>query len=1083
MSTFVKLSLVLSLILGMSAIAFGQSTVTGAIGGVVANPNDEVIANAAVTVKNTETNKEDTATTDDQGRFKVSGLQPGIYSVIINGAGFSPYTQARVVVEVGRETSINAVLSIGPLSGGTVEVISEAPVINISQQDFSNNINQTSINELPINGRRASNFALLAPGVVSEGGFGLNSFRGVSGLLNNSTLDGGDNNNAFYAEERGRTRISYVVSQAAIREFQLNTSNYSAEYGRAAGGVINSVTKSGTNDFHGGAFFYDRNNKWGATNPLTFRPILGTTQTERFKPVDTRYQFGGTIGGRIIKDKLFFFFSYDEQRRNFPGAAVLTSQAYLTIPTANRTALKALSPTLITDARIDEATTFLSSLLGEVPRTQNQRIFFPKVDWVVNNQHTVSASYNRMRSASPAGIQTQPTTFSGRASFGDDFVETDILNARLTSTITPTLLNELRFQWGRDNLFAFSQEPTDGEKAILPSGLTRLPNVSLTQGVAFGKPTFLERTANPDEKRVQIADTMTWTKGSHTFKFGFDFNHVNDVLGNLLTESGSYLYGNINEFIVDYTNAKQAGTLRTAGVKCFSTAGARSALTAGKCYTGSFNQGFGPPNFTIKTDDYSFFLQDDWRVRPRLTMNLGLRYEYERLPKPQIPNSLANISGQAIGPEQTRNIPSDKNNFGPRIGFAYDLTGDGKTSIRGGYGIYYGRIINSTIINAIANTGVADSQRQFSFDNTLAATAAIAPIFPNNLAAAPTGITGAAPNIVVFSSNMSNPLIHQADLIVEREILPNTSVSVSYLFSRGRSLPTFVDQNLPAPQTATYAFSGGPFAGQTITVPLFGGLVPGTTTRVLRPDTRFGAITQIRSEISSKYDAVVFQVNRRLSKGLQFLTHYTFSRATDNGQNSTTFTTPQARLNPFDLSLDTEGRSNNDVPHRFVVSAVWNPSVPSSLKDSEVGRAIFNGWTIAPIFVAQSGNVYSAQTAGTAPNSISSGITGSGATGRITTLERNSFRQPRIVNLDLRVSRRFRFTESMNLEILAEGFNVFNRFQVTGNNFTQYSFGTLPGVTPVTTGLIYQTPFGTVFSAGNSIYRERQVQLAARFNF
>ena len=320
MSKFVKLSFVLSLILGISAIAFGQSTVTGAIGGVVTNPNDEVVANAGVTVRNTETNKEDTATTDDQGRFKVSNLQPGIYAVTINGSGFSPYNQDKVVVEVGRETSIKAALSIGPLSGGTVEVTSEAPVINTSQQDFSSNLNQTSINELPVNGRRWSNFAMLTPGATPDGTFGLISFRGISGLLNNSTVDGGDNNQAFFSEERGRTRIAYVVSQAAIREFQVNTSNYSAEYGRSAGGVINAVTKSGTNEFHGSGFIYDRNNKWGARNPLSTIPQLvnGVTTQVAIKAEDVRYQFGGTIGGPIVKDKAFFFFSYDQQKRNFP---------------------------------------------------------------------------------------------------------------------------------------------------------------------------------------------------------------------------------------------------------------------------------------------------------------------------------------------------------------------------------------------------------------------------------------------------------------------------------------------------------------------------------------------------------------------------------------------------------------------------------------------------------------------------------------------------------------------------------------------------------------------------------------------
>ena len=301
MSKFVKLAFALSFMFATSALTFGQSTVSGAIGGTVSNPNNEVVPNASVTVKSADTNKEDTAVTDDQGRFKISNLQPGTYTITVDGAGFSPFTAEKVVVEVGRETTVNAPLSIGPVSGSVV-VTSEAPVINTSQQDFSTNINQTSINELPTNGRRASNFVLLTPGAVPDGDFGLISFRGISGLLNNSTVDGGSNNNAFFSEESGRTRISSSISQGAVREFQVNTSNYSAEYGRAAGGVVNTVTKSGTNDFHGQLFYYLRDNKFGARNPRGFRNVLVNNVVERqaLKPVDKRHQFGGAIGGPIV---------------------------------------------------------------------------------------------------------------------------------------------------------------------------------------------------------------------------------------------------------------------------------------------------------------------------------------------------------------------------------------------------------------------------------------------------------------------------------------------------------------------------------------------------------------------------------------------------------------------------------------------------------------------------------------------------------------------------------------------------------------------------------------------------------------
>src|SRR5215813_13326025 len=245
MSKIVKLFFASLMVFALTAVSLAQSTTTGSIGGVVTNPNKEVVPGATVSVKNAGTNKEDTATTDDTGRFKVANLQPGVYSVTVSSAGFSEITQQNVVVEIGRETSLEIALSVGPITG-TVDVSAEAPVINTTQQDFSTNINQTSINELPINGRRWSNFALLTPGSALDGTFGLISFRGISGLLNNNTIDGGDNNQAFFSEERGRTRISYVIYQAAVREFQVNTSNYSAEYGRAAGGVVNAITKSGT---------------------------------------------------------------------------------------------------------------------------------------------------------------------------------------------------------------------------------------------------------------------------------------------------------------------------------------------------------------------------------------------------------------------------------------------------------------------------------------------------------------------------------------------------------------------------------------------------------------------------------------------------------------------------------------------------------------------------------------------------------------------------------------------------------------------------------------------------------------------
>ena len=1060
MSKFVKLSFALSLIFAMSALAFGQSNVTGAIGGTVSNPNNEVVPNASVTAKSTDTNKEDTATSDDQGRFRISNLQPGIYSVTINGAGFSPFIQERVVVEVGRETTINAALSIGPVSGGTVDVTSEAPVINTSQQDFSTNINQTSINELPTNGRRASNFVLLTPGAVPDGDFGLISFRGISGLLNNSTVDGGSNNNAFFSEEAGRTRISSSISQGAVREFQVNTSNYSAEYGRAAGGVGNTVTKSGTNEFHGQLYYYLRDNKYGARNPRGFNPQTGAA----LKPVDKRHQFGGAIGGPIVKDKAFFFFSYEKQKRNFPAIAQFDTGTFLNVLTTPAT-VTTLTDRGVTPAQTTATSNFLLSLTGETPRRQDQYLLLPKLDWNINSNNTFTFTYNRLRSQSPNGIQTGPTITRGRSSFGDDFVNIDYGIFRLASTINPELLNEVRVKVGKEDLFAFSTPPLPGEPTTGLNG--RSPSVAITNGLTFGKPNFLERNHNPLEKTLQIVDNVTFTTGNHNFKWGGDFLYTKDLLDNLFQEGGVYAYSNLPDFIVDYVNFSGGGALRalSAATPTTNPLGrcATSTRRAGQCYTSNYAQGFGIQGAEFATKDVAFYLQDDWRWSPRLTVNLGLRYEIEVLPAPQIPNPIY---------PQTASFPLDKNNFGPRGGFAYDIFGDGKTSVRGGLGVYYGRLINSTISNAITNTGTDRAQLQVS----LAGTAATAPIFPNVVPtpaaiASPTGSHIAGSSIVVLAEDLHMPTIVQGDIILEREIARNTLLSVSYLSSRGKFLPTFINKNIaPTTQFQTLTVTSGEYAGQSVTVPVY-------TARI---NPNFFNITEVRGQVDSAYHALVVQANRRLTNGLQFQASYTLSRAKDNGQTSVTFTSTNTPTDPYGQELD-RGRTSFDLPHRFVASAVYSPK----FSGDSAANVIINGWTFAPIVTVQSGRPYSAGVNVTnrpLTNALNSSITGSGGDSYFIPLGRNSFRQPRLINVDARLSRRFNFTETTNLEFLVEAFNLFNRTQITSVNTTAFSLVSAvsggPGV-----NLVPNAAFGTNTATGNSIFRERQVQMAVRFNF
>jgi len=1050
---------VLTLVLIVSGAAMAQSAVTGAIGGTVTDPKKAVVLNAAVSVRNIETNKEAAAMTDGEGRYRITELQPGTYSVKINLQYFTPFDVNNIVVEVGRVTTVDAVLSLSPEDFGAV-VITTTPVINTTQQDFTTNINQTAINELPINGRRWSNFAIAAPASASEGPFGQVSFHGISNLLNNNTIDGGDNNQAFLSEERGRTRIGYVISLDSIREFQINTSNYSAEYGRAAGGVVNAVTKSGTNDLHGSVFYFDRDNKWGARNPRSFitQNVGGVFAPVAFKPKDVRHQFGGTVGGPILKNRLFFFFSYDQQKRNFPAIVVPSDPAFFTTVNRSTTGAGLMAPNRqLTDAQIDATVAFLNSLMGEVPRRGDERLFMPKIDWHINDRNTLTGAYNRMRWKSPAGVQTNPTVTFGRQSFGDDFVSVEALNLRLASTINPKLVNEARFQYGRDNEFQISQTPAAGEPLTGPHG--RPPQISITGGITFGKPFGLEKRAFPDERRWQYADTVTLARGAHTIKFGFDLNHVKDLVDNLNSEEGVYAYSTINDFIMDYVNFATNGALRIASRVC-----SGSSRIAGECYSGNFSQAFGPSAFKFTTDDYNLFVQDDWRYTPRLTINLGVRYEYEKLPEAQFPNTLSNLTGLPFGPEQTQRLPADRNNFGPRLGFAWDITGDGKNALRGGYGIYYGRIINSTISNSITNTGTTDGQRTFAINP--ATTPATAPVFPATFATA-TGTT-APPNIVVFDPNTQNPLVHEGDIVFEHVIATNTVVSASYVFSVGRDLPTFIDVNLPAPTSRTYTIVGGDFDGQTVTTPFFA---------APRPDARFGSITAIRSLVRSQYHALVLQANRRLTNGLQFDSGYTLSKATDNGQTSVTFSVVNLPFNPLDLSAD-QGPANFDIRHKFTADVVWSPRFVAA--KGKLARAIFNGFTLSPIFLAISGAPYSAATSGNPAGGVNSGINAAGSTlNRVPLFARNSFHMPKIIDLDLRVSRHFNFGEKMKLVLSAEAFNLFNRTQTTAVNTRLY----IIGGTAAASTLTFDPSFRTISIAGSALARERQIQLGARFEF
>jgi Carboxypeptidase regulatory-like domain/TonB dependent receptor len=1058
-ATVLVFALLSCLVAGRPARA--QSTTDGAIGGTVTDSSGGVVPNASVATENVGNGSKSGGTTDENGRYQITHLQPGLYLLEITANGFSTYKALKVTVEVGRTTTIDAKLDVKTASE-TVIATAEAPVMVTDRADFSTNINSTTIENLPVNARRWSWFALSTPGAVPDGGFGLVSFRGISGLLNNNTVDGADNNQAFFSEERGRTRISYSSSEASIQEFQINTSNYSAEYGRSAGGVVNAVTRSGTNQVHGQAFWFDRNSDWGAINPFQTHLVNGVATP--FLPEDKRNQFGGGIGGPVIKDKLFWFFSADQQLRPFPAVANsgIPGAIFAPLTAAEQTTLTArgISPT---SPAVVGALNFLTDLTGTVARRGDQLILLPKVDWNINSKNHAAFTYNRLRWNSPEGIQTAAVVNRGIESFGNDYVKDDWGVAKLITTVSSTVTNEIRFQYGRDFEYENGQNPIAGEP-LSQLGLSAQITVGGVGGFVFGMPNFLNRPKYPEETRTQVADTVSWSYGKHLIKFGLDVNHVHDTEVNLFEGFGAYSYATRVDYISDFV-AAQTGS----GPVCGTT-------TKVGCYT-SFAQGFGTPGFSFSTNDLAFFVQDDWRITPRLTLTLGLRNETEIMPSPQIPNPAL---------PTTTSFPSDRTDYGPRVGAAYDLFGNGKTIVRGGYGIYYGRIINSTIFNAIANTAMPAGQSTVS----LTPTSATAPLYPNVIlqggGTVPFGATA-----VGFAPYTKLPLIHEFDAEVERQIANNTVVSVSYMGSLGRRLPRFVDTNLlnstlttnytvvgPPPGTAIISpFAGSDFIGQSFVEPYFG--VPTTLTGTRRPNPAYGAITNISYSVDSTYNALVVGFNRRFYNGLQIQASYTYSHSNDYGQSSQTFTASNNVLNPFDLGAEL-GRSNFDIRQKFNAGIVWTPNFYKG--ESTLLKILVNGYTISPQISAASGAPFTPTITGNAPNQAGftsftggTGILADGGTNRVPWLAPNSFQLPRTADVDLRLQKEFVLHESWKLLLSGDAFNLFNHNNVTAVDTQMY---TIAG-----TNLTFNPHFGVPTASSNTLIAQRQIQVGIRLNF
>jgi hypothetical protein len=1116
----------------VSGVALAQSSTQGAIAGTVEDATNAVIPSAKVTIRNIATNAEQSVTSDSSGYFKVPLLEPGIYKVTISAPNFGIVDENNVIVQVGQLTTLEPHLAVGG-STEVVEVSAAAPILNFESPDFSANLNKEALENIPINNRRWSSLAMTTPGVVDNGsGFGLVSVRGINGILNSVLIDGADDNQAYYSEERGRTREAYSTSGSAVREFAVNTGVYSAEYGRAAGGVINSVTNSGTNQLHGEAYFYDRESKWNAFNDfsrLTTPTLVGGVETfpsAPLKPKDLRKIYGFTVGGPIIKDKLFFTYTYDQHTRIFPGQGIPNNAAtFYTLPNAApatgavcntstglltgdtnaldqqvctlaaRTTPLAANPYASAYALYTADIVGLTSDLGTVPRIGDQEINTAKLTYQLNPKENIEVLYHRLRWDSPGGVQTSAALDYGLDTWGNDFIKLDYGLTKLTSILSSRMTNELLYQYSRE-LDDESQQPFSAYTlANLVGTGGNIPEILLDTSVfgMIGSPYYSYRKALPDERKWQIGDVLHYEKGNHGFTFGGDVLNNYDLLNNLFRSNGYESYSFLGNYMADLYHHLNGGTGDTCNSTALATASVNattgvvtSAVGTDPCYS-SLSLGLGAsPEFAISTLDYSFFAQDNWKVTPRLTLELGARYDNEILPAPSAALTAA-ATGYTPFPG-ANNHPNDKNNVGARIGFADDVFGTGKTVVRGGYGMFYGRITNAILLNVELNTGSPLGQ----YLTTYTPSTANAPTFPNitNVGSAPT------PSAYYLASNLQNPDVQEFDLVVQQELGKGSVFSVSYLGALGRHLTNFLDLNLD-PTTMTSQTITVTDANSTSNASAVGPLGPTGTVYHVPTYTKYGNtaqfgtvapsyqnITQVTSNINSSYNALVFEIQNRSIHNLQFDFNYTWSHALDFNQNGQTTDEAEGWYDPYGSAQANYGNSAFNVPNRLVGYVLYK--FPE-LKGQSWYTYLSNGWSVDDTYQAQSGLPYTttltgSTTAAAFGGSLWNGAGGLGIVPGIIAPDTNKL--PRHQVDDARLSKNFKFAEKYNLALFAQVFNVANHQNYDGVSSTAYKLSGA-GVTYQTALQAGTTPFGTLTSSNNSgfLYTPRQIEIAAKFTF
>jgi len=1012
----------------------GAQTVvnTGAISGAVYDASGASVPGARVIVKSLSTELTQTRSTTEQGTFLFPVLPVGQYLVTVQAAGFQTNEIRELTVRVGEKLYLETRLRPGTESSSVV-VTASTPLFRSTESTVSTIIDRDALEGLPLNGRRYTDFALLTPNASPDGQTGLVSFAGEQGGedtgyangngANAFTLDGANATSMYFGNARGGERVPYIFGENAIQEFQVAVSPYIAAYGGAATGFLNTVTKSGTEQFHGDAFYYNRNSATGANSAIN-------KQYGYARDLDVLQQFGGSVGGPILRQRAWFFFDYEQQLENNPILVAnsdyqgvsqtdfrVPASVTLPAPDAAMPVPSSLSQPDPTSAQylqqVSNALHAIQSNLGTHSRARNDLALLAKLDYEMNTRNRFFLSLNLNRFDSPNGEITSPNTaLFGISALADSHVRDYVAGAGWTFNINPNLVNELHASYSRDDQYS----PAAGIVA------TDFPSVvlSIPTNFVLGNAGFAGGRTN--EAQWELSERLHYLHGRHHFQFGVEGNHSH------VTDSA---FGGF-----DPDAQKQNGTL--LGTYAFSSF-ANFALGI----FDSFSQSAGNPNFSFNVPYIGFYAHDTFQATPRLTLDLGIREDFQVYPQPA-ENPAFPLTGQ---------FPNQYQRIAPRFGFAWQPLE--RTVVRGGFGVFYENFNGLNYRNSVITNGVPAQQSSalIPFDPSLAPNQQVV-VFPGSLSPDQVfnGSANALPNISLVDPNFRNPEVLQASLQIEREILPETVFSIGTMWTHGIHLisSSAYDLNLMPPTgTTTYIACASRDAcnGKPIVLP---NLDSGQL-REGRISSQFGQINALISPGINNYNALFVQLQRRLRSGVALQAGYTFAK--NMMSNGVDFN------NQFDFS-NTHAPYLLDQRHRVTVAGIYEPFAGRRFENAFV-RALASHWTVSTVMLFSSGRPYAALLdvanggGGVTDNTDSAsgrvhrfdvgtsgesdsvnntaalqttansalGINGSGPS-PVTGL--NSFYGPWTQQIDLGISRRFPITERQSILLLAQAFNVLN---------------------------------------------------------